>query len=124
MRDRLFHTLAPSTRSARLSGRQFLFTDTVGFIRKLPHQLVEAFGATLEETLRSDLIVHVVDASAPQEEMEEMIHAVEEVLAGIGAAERPQLLALNKVDVLDVERRRELSFRHPRASQVSAATGE
>src|SRR5918997_3990232 len=63
VRNRLFHTLDPSTRSARLSGRQYLFTDTVGFIRKLPHQLVEAFSATLEETRLADLILHVVDAS-------------------------------------------------------------
>jgi GTP-binding protein HflX len=124
VRDRLFHTLDPTTRSFEISGRDYLLTDTVGFIRKLPHQLVEAFGATLEETLRADLIVHVVDAFAPQQEMEEMIQAVEDVLAGIGAAERPQLLALNKVDVLDAERRRELRFRHPRATQVSAASGE
>jgi len=124
VRDRLFHTLDPTTRYFEISGRRYLLTDTVGFIRKLPHQLVEAFGATLEETLRADLIVHVVDAAAEHEEMEEMIAAVEEVLAGIGAAERPQLLALNKVDLLDSERRRELGFRHPRATQVSAATGE
>ena len=124
VRDRLFHTLDPTTRSFEISGRDYLLTDTVGFIRKLPHQLVEAFGATLEETLRADLIVHVVDASAPQEAMEEMVGAVEDVLAGIGAGERPRLLALNKVDVLDAERRRELSFRHPRATQVSAKTGE
>jgi GTP-binding protein HflX len=124
VRDRLFHTLDPTTRSFEISGRRYLLTDTVGFIRKLPHQLVEAFGATLEETLRADLIVHVVDASAPHAEMEEMIPTVEEVLAGIGAAERPQLLALNKVDLLDAERRRELEFRHPRATRVSAAKGE
>ncbi len=124
VRDRLFHTLDPTTRSFEISGRRYLLTDTVGFIRKLPHQLVEAFGATLEETLRADLIVHVVDASVPHEEMEEMIAAVDEVLAGIGAAERDQLLALNKVDLLDAERRRELDFRRPRATQVSAATGE
>ncbi|HEV2772106.1 MAG TPA: GTPase HflX [Thermoleophilaceae bacterium] len=124
VRDRLFHTLDPTTRSFEVSGRGYLLTDTVGFIRKLPHQLVEAFGATLEETLRADLIVHVVDASAPHGEMEEMIASVEEVLAGIGAAERPQLLALNKVDLLDAESRRERAFRHPRATQVSAAAGE
>ncbi len=124
VRDRLFHTLDPTTRSFEISGRRYLLTDTVGFIRKLPHQLVEAFGATLEETLRADLIVHVVDAAAAHEEIEEMIAAVEEVLAGIGAAEQPQLLALNKVDLLDRERRRELEFRHPRAIHVSAATGE
>ncbi len=124
VRDRLFHTLDPTTRSFEISGRGYLLTDTVGFIRKLPHQLVEAFGATLEETLRADLIVHVVDASASHGDMEEMIASVEKVLAGIGAADQPQLLVLNKVDLLDAERRRERAFRHPRATQVSAATGE
>ena len=124
VRDRLFHTLDPTTRSFEISGRGYLVTDTVGFIRKLPHQLVEAFGATLEETLRADLIVHVVDVSADHEEMEAMIRAVEEVLAGIGAGERPRLIALNKVDLLDGERRRELRFRYPGATQVSGATGE
>src|SRR6202167_5792656 len=64
VRDRLFHTLDPSTRTLRLGGRQHLLTDTVGFIRKLPHQLVDAFGATLEETGRADLLLHVIDASA------------------------------------------------------------
>src|SRR4051794_16833574 len=64
VRDRLFHTLDPTTRTLRLEGRTYLMTDTVGFIRKLPHQLVDAFGATLEETQRADLLLHVVDASA------------------------------------------------------------
>ena len=65
--DRLFHTLDPTTRSFELSGRDYLLTDTVGFIEKLPHQLVEAFKATLEETALADLIVHVVDAAAPEQ---------------------------------------------------------
>ncbi len=65
--DRLFHTLDPTTRSLELSGRDYLVTDTVGFIEKLPHQLVEAFKATLEETVLADLILHVVDAAAPEE---------------------------------------------------------
>ena len=65
--DRLFHTLDPTTRVLRAGGRDYLLTDTVGFIRKLPHQLVDAFGATLEETRRADLILHVVDASADEE---------------------------------------------------------
>jgi GTPase len=121
---RLFHTLDPTTRSFEISGRTYLLTDTVGFIRKLPHQLVEAFQATLEEALEADLLVHVVDASAPEDEMLAMLAAVDDVLAGIGGGERPQVLALNKVDLLDPERRRELEFRHPRAVQVSAATGE
>jgi GTP-binding protein HflX len=124
VRDRLFHTLDPMTRSFEIAGRTYLLTDTVGFIRKLPHQLVEAFAATLEEALEADLILHVVDASAPEEELAEMLQAVDEVLAETGAGEVPRLLALNKVDLLDEDSRRALSFRYPRAVQVSAATGE
>jgi GTP-binding protein HflX len=124
VRERLFHTLDPTTRSFEISGRQYLLTDTVGFIRKLPHQLVEAFSATLEEAMGADLIVHVVDASAPEGDMHQMMAAVDDVLDEIGAGDRPRLLALNKVDLLDDERRRELSFRLPDAVQVSGATGE
>jgi len=124
VRDRLFHTLDPMTRSFEIGGRTYLLTDTVGFIRKLPHQLVDAFSATLEEAMGADLIVHVVDASAPEDEVAAMIHAVEDVLVEIGAGDRPQLLALNKVDLLADEERRALSFRHPRAIQVSAQSGE
>jgi GTPase len=124
VRDRLFHTLDPSTRSARLSGRQFLFTDTVGFIRKLPHQLVEAFGATLEETRLADLVLHIVDASQEEDEMLAMVRAVDDVLEEIGAGERPRVLVLNKADLLTAERRRELGFRHPDGVLVSAVTGE
>ncbi len=124
VRDRLFHTLDPTTRSMEISGRRYLVTDTVGFIRKLPHQLVEAFGATLDETRLADLILHVVDASAPEEEMTEMLRAVDDVLEEIGAGARPRLLVLNKADALDAERRRELAFRHPDGILVSAVTGE
>src|SRR3954447_2336489 len=124
VRDRLFHTLDPTTRTFEISGRRYLLTDTVGFIRKLPHQLVDAFAATLEEALEADLILHVADASAPEEELLEQLSAVDDVLAEIGAAERPRLLALNKVDLLDDAHRRELSFRHPKAVQISAETGE
>jgi GTP-binding protein HflX len=120
VRDRLFHTLDPTTRSFEISGRSYLLTDTVGFIRKLPHQLVDAFSATLEEALGADLIVHVADASALEDELRAMIGAVDEVLAEIGAVEAPRLLALNKVDLLDEDHRRELSFRFPQAVQVSA----
>jgi GTPase len=123
VRDRLFHTLDPTTRTLRLSGRPHLFTDTVGFIRKLPHQLVDAFGATLEETLRADLLLHVLDASAPPEEMDEMRHAVERVLEEIGAGESPRLLVLNKVDLLDEQTLHELRLRHPDAIPLSAGTG-
>jgi GTPase len=124
VRERLFHTLDPTTRSLDIGGRDYLLTDTVGFIRKLPHQLVDAFSATLEEAMGADLLVHVADASVPEGELHEMIAAVEEVLAEVGAAERPRLLALNKVDLIDADRRRELSFRFPRAVQVSGETGE
>jgi GTPase len=124
VRDRLFHTLDPTTRTLRLHGRAFLMTDTVGFIRKLPHQLVDAFAATLEETRLADLVLHVVDASAPEEELEAMTKAVEDVLEEIHAGDSPRMLVLNKADVIDEERRRELSFRHPDAVLVSARTGE
>jgi GTPase len=124
VRERLFHTLDPTTRSFEIGGRTYLLTDTVGFIRKLPHQLVEAFSATLEEALGADLIVHVVDASVAEDELHAMLEAVDSVLAETGAGETPRLLALNKVDLVDEERRRELSFRFPRAVQVSGAEGE
>jgi GTP-binding protein HflX len=124
VRDRLFHTLDPTTRTLRLQGRTYLMTDTVGFIRKLPHQLVDAFAATLEETKRADLLLHVVDASAPEEELMAMTRAVEDVLEEIGVRDQPRILVLNKADTLDAERRRELAFRHADASLVSAITGE
>ncbi|HEX4107771.1 MAG TPA: GTPase HflX [Solirubrobacteraceae bacterium] len=124
VRDRLFHTLDPATRVMRIGGRPYLLTDTVGFIRKLPHQLVDAFGATLEETRRADLVVHVVDASAGEETIVTMMRAVEEVLDEIGAGDRPRLLVLNKSDAVDEEQRRELRYRHPDAMLVSAADGE
>jgi GTP-binding protein HflX len=124
VRDRLFHTLDPTTRTTRLQGRAYLITDTVGFIRKLPHQLVQAFAATLEETRIADLILHVADASAPEEELEAMTRAVDDVLEEIDAGSSPRLLVLNKADVLDADRRAELAFRHPDAALVSAVTGE
>jgi GTPase len=124
VRDRLFHTLDPTTRVLRAGGRDYLMTDTVGFIRKLPHQLVDAFGATLEETRRADLILHVADASAPEEELLAMTAAVEDVLSEIGIEEQPRVLVLGKADLIDEERRRELARRHPDALLVSAVTGE
>src|SRR3954449_5083305 len=124
VRDRLFHTLDPNTRALRLDGRPYLLTDTVGFIRKLPHQLVDAFGATLEETRLADLILHVVDASAPEDEMLEMLRAVDAVLDEIGAHDTPRVLVLNKADALDAERRQELRLRHPDGVLVSALNGE
>jgi GTP-binding protein HflX len=122
--ERLFHTLDPTTRVLRASGRSYLVTDTVGFIRKLPHQLVDAFGATLEETRLADLILHVVDASVSEEELMAMTGAVEDVLHEIGADDVSQLLVLSKADQVDDERRRELTRRHPGAVLVSALGGE
>jgi GTPase len=124
VRDRLFHTLDPTTRVLRAGGRDYLVTDTVGFIRKLPHQLVDAFGATLEETRLADLILHVVDASEPEDELAAMTRAVQDVLAEIEAVEAPQILVLAKADQVGPERRCELERRHPDGVLVSAVTGE
>jgi GTP-binding protein HflX len=120
--DRLFHTLDPTTRSLELSGRDYLVTDTVGFIEKLPHQLVEAFKATLEETVLADLILHVVDASAPEERRLADIKAVDEVLEEIGAGDKPRLLVLNKADLLDADERAEILLCHSGGVLVSALT--
>jgi GTP-binding protein HflX len=122
--DRLFETLDPTTRGFEVEGRRYLVTDTVGFIRRLPHQLVEGFAATLEETLVADLVLHVADASAPDGELDEMLAAVDSVLGEIGAGELPIELVLNKVDELDPLGRRRLSNRFPGSLQVSARTGE
>ncbi len=122
--NRLFETLDPTTRTFELSGRDYLLTDTVGFIEKLPHQLVEAFKATLEETTLADLIVHVVDASEPEERRIVDMHAVDEVLEEIGAGEKPRLLVLNKIDLLSDDERHEVELSHPDAVLVSALADE
>jgi GTP-binding protein HflX len=124
VRDRLFHTLDPTTRSFELSGRDALLTDTVGFIEKLPHQLVEAFKATLEETVLADLILHVVDSSASEERRVADMGAVDEVLEEIGGGDKPRLLVFNKIDLLGPEERRESELDHPEAVPVSAREGE
>jgi GTP-binding protein HflX len=124
VRDRLFHTLDPTTRTLRLEGRPYLLTDTVGFISKLPHQLVDAFAATLEETRRAELLAHVLDASAPETYAEVMRRSVDETLEEIGAGDRPRVLVLNKIDLLDEQAREDLRLRHPDAVLVSGATGE
>jgi len=122
--DRLFATLDPTTRAFVRDGRRYLVTDTVGFIRRLPHQLVEGFAATLEETLVADLVLHVADASVSEERLEEMVGAVEAVLVEIGADAVPVELVLNKIDAVDAVARRRLANRYPGALQVSALTGE
>ena len=122
--DRLFHTLDPTTRAIRIGASSYLITDTVGFIRKLPHQLVDAFGATLEETRRAELVLHVLDASEPEARRVEMRDAVEETLKEIGADEVPWVLVLSKADRLSEEQREELRIEHPEAVLVSGETGE
>jgi GTPase len=122
--DRLFETLDPTTRAFTEDGRRYLVTDTVGFIRRLPHQLVEGFAATLEETLSADLVLHVADASAPEARLDEMVAAVESVLGEIGAGSLPLELVLNKIDAVDPLGRRRLENRYPNAVQISALTGE
>src|SRR5581483_10872851 len=103
--DRLFETLDPTTRAFEHEGRRYLVTDTVGFIRRLPHQLVEGFA----ETLVADMVLHVVDASADEHELDRQVRAVEEVLAEIGASELPRELVLNKIDLVDEVGRRRLA---------------
>jgi GTP-binding protein HflX len=124
VRNRLFETLDPTTRGFEEEGRRYLVTDTVGFIRRLPHELVEGFAATLEETLVADLVLHVADASAPDERLEQMIDAVEDVLHEIGADAVPRQLVLNKIDAADQLGRQRLRNAFPSAILVSAATGE
>jgi GTPase len=122
--DALFETLDPTTRRVELDGHEVLLSDTVGFIRHLPHQLVNAFSATLDEAREADLVLHVADASEPEAPRGARAAAVEEVLGEIGAAELPRVLVLNKVDLVDAEGREALANRHPDAVQVSALTGE
>ena len=122
--DRLFETLDPTTRSFEHGGRRYLVTDTVGFIRRLPHQLVQGFAATLEETFLSDLVLHVADAAASDAQLDERVAAVSSVLRDIGAGELPVELVLNKIDAVDPLRRRRLANRYPGSVQISAATGE
>jgi GTP-binding protein HflX len=124
VRDRLFETLDPTTRTLEVEGRTVLLTDTVGFIRKLPHSLVDAFASTLEETLSAELVLHVVDASMDEVDLKEMIQAVDDVLLETGVVEQDSQLVLNKIDLVTPERKEELIYRFPGASLVSAVTGE
>ena len=120
--DRLFATLDATTRRLELPGGEpVLVIDTVGFVRKLPHQLVEAFKSTLEVVVDADLLVHVVDAAGPDPEGH--IEAVDAVLAEIGAGEVPTLLAFNKTDLAPEEAAR-LAKSHPGSVALSAATGD
>jgi GTP-binding protein HflX len=120
----LFATLDPTTRRLELrEGREVLVTDTVGFIRNLPHQLVDAFRATLEEVVESDLLVHVVDAS--HRHMRDQIEAARRVLAELGCADKPTIMAFNKIDLVDDrEHMAQLASREAPAALISAQTSE
>jgi GTP-binding protein HflX len=121
--DKLFSTLDPVSRKLELpDGRSAVLTDTVGFVRKLPHQLVEAFKSTLEQTAGADLLLHVVDAG--REDPRDQIQAVDQVLMAIGAGDIPRMIVLNKADLIDEETKNRLESRLEGAIFISAATGE
>jgi GTP-binding protein HflX len=120
--DALFATLDPTTRKATTpDGRIFTYSDTVGFVRHLPHQLIEAFRSTLEEVAESDLIVHVVDGAHP--DPEQQVRSVHEVLGEVGAEKLPELLVVNKIDAASEETLLHLKRLWPSAVFVSARTG-
>ncbi|ASW54140.1 GTPase HflX [Plantactinospora sp. KBS50] len=120
--DALFATLDPTTRRSRTAdGRIYTLSDTVGFVRHLPHQIVEAFRSTLEEVAEADLVVHVVDGAHP--DPEEQVRAVREVLAEVGADRLPELLVVNKTDAADEETLLRLKRTWPEAILVSARAG-
>jgi GTPase len=121
--DKLFSTLDPISRRLELpDGRSAVLTDTVGFVRKLPHQLVEAFKSTLEQTAGADLLLHVVDAR--RQEPRDQVDAVDQVLMSIGAGDLPRIIVLNKSDLIDDETRKRLGEQFEGAVFVSAARGE
>ncbi len=121
--DALFATLDPTTRRSETSdGRVYTLTDTVGFVRHLPHDLVEAFASTLEESAQADLLVHVVDGSDPDPNGQ--ISAVRTVLSDIGAGNQPELIVINKADAATAEAITTLRTQYPRAAIVSARTGQ
>ncbi len=123
VQDALFATLDPTVRRTRTpGGREYTLTDTVGFVCHLPHQLVDAFRSTLEEVVDADLVLHVVDASAP--DAMDQVTTVRGVLYKIGARDHPELLALNKVDVAPPGWVSALRTAYPGAVAVSALTGE
>jgi GTP-binding protein HflX len=121
--NQLFSTLDPTTRRLRLPGGEtVLLSDTVGFVRRLPHQLVDAFRSTLEEVVDADLLLHVVDASSP--DADGRIAAVDTVLREIEAGDVPVQLVWNKADLSDAETMRDQLATHPDSVAISAATGE
>ena len=123
-KDMLFATLDTTTRAIELpDGQPLLLTDTVGFVRNLPHRLVEAFKATLEESVLADFIIHVLDASSP--EVEKYYETTMEVLEELGAGDKPVITVLNKIDVLnDPVKLAGLEVTFPNTISVSAITGK
>ena len=120
--DKLFATLDPTTRGYKLEGGQeILFTDTVGFIRKLPHHLIDAFRSTLEEAKYADVILHVVDTSNPQ--MDEQMHIVYETLYNLGVQSKPTITAFNKIDRIEEEMMLR-DFKADKTVRISAKTGQ
>ena len=120
--DQLFATLDPTTRRLALpGGRKATISDTVGFVGKLPHDLVEAFRSTLEEVTLTSLVLHVADAASPS--LDDQIDAVRQVLGEIGAGDLPEVLVLNKLDLLEEPSRSVVAHRHPDAVPISALTG-
>lgn len=122
VKDRLFETLDPTCRRVKMEDHEVLLSDTVGFIHDLPKQLVEAFRATLEEVVESDLLVHVVDASKEFALTEK--RATEETLESLNIGEKPTIVALNKWDQVPEERREAIQAQLPQALALSALTGE
>ncbi|MEX0651358.1 MAG: GTPase HflX, partial [Actinomycetota bacterium] len=121
--DQLFATLDPTVRRLKLpGGRRCTISDTVGFVSKLPHDLVEAFRSTLEEVSLAELLLHVADASSA--ELTEQVEAVRRVLGEIGAGSIPEVLVLNKIDLLSGSQRARLAGRYPGSVPVSARSGE
>lgn len=121
--DKLFATLDTTTRRLDLpDGQAMLLTDTVGFIRNLPHDLVQSFRATLEEAVLADFLIHVIDASSSQ--ALEFYQTTTQVLAELGAGEKRVLLALNKIDLIDDTRLTELKRQFPDAVPISVRTGQ
>lgn len=121
--DKLFATLDPTARSLKLpNGREALLIDTVGFIRKLPHELIEAFKSTLEEAVYADVLIHVVDITS--EEAEEQVEVVDNILNALGAASKPIVMALNKVDLLTDRKRAPILNPNGKIVEISAYTKE
>lgn len=121
--DKIFATLDPATRKLQLEdGKYALLIDTVGFIRKLPHHLIEAFKSTLEEAVYADLLIHVVDVSS--EEAEEQVKVVDSILEDLGVLNKPIILAFNKIDLVSSYRRPGIINKNGKCFEISAAKGD